>query len=65
MTYPKLKPCPNCGSDDVAAYEYEIWSKCVECLDCRNRGPIEGRLLDAIRGWNEEAIAAIKGERDE
>lgn len=30
MTYPKLKPCPRCGNEDIEIYTYESGWKHVE-----------------------------------
>lgn len=60
MTYPKLKPCPQCGDLDwLEIYTYESGWKFVECDKCYYRGPGEGRILDAIRGYNERAAKPI------
>jgi hypothetical protein len=62
MTYPKIKPCPNCGNADLSMYGYgysdwgTIWH--VECDDCQYMGP-GGNKLMAIRRHNERA--ALKG----
>jgi len=53
MTYPKMKPCPNCKTP-VACYTYESgWSR-VECDSCHYIGSCKGRKLDAIRVHNKE-----------
>lgn len=58
MTYPKIKPCPKCNSDDyIAVYTYESgWSR-VECDKCHGIFSCEGRKLDAIREHNSRAVA--------
>lgn len=54
MTYPKMKPCPNCKTP-VACYTYESgWSR-VECDGCSYIGSCEGRKLDAIKVHNAKA----------
>ena len=53
MAYPKMKPCPNCGNEDVVAYAYESGWKHVECDECHYLGPGEGRTRDAIKAHNE------------
>lgn len=64
MTYPKIKPCPNCGDDGVDIYEYESGWKHVECHKCNWLGPGEGRNVQAIRSWNARADAMIaEGEK--
>lgn len=72
MTYPKLKPCPQCGKLDwLEIYTYvsiafspfpqttESGWKFVECDNCYYRGPGEGRILHAIRGYNERAAKPL------
>lgn len=66
MTYPKIRACVECDSDDnVDVYNYEYGWKHVECERCGILGPGEGRILDAIRSWNArqkekaEAAAAV------
>lgn len=61
MTYPKIKPCPECGKEPFL-FGYEGWnggisSWRVECDPCEGPGGIyigscEGRKLDAIRAHN-------------
>lgn len=53
MTYPKMKPCPDCGNEDVVAYAYESGWKHVECDECHYLGPGHGRTRDAIKAHNE------------
>lgn len=55
MTYPKIRPCPECGSDNVTVYETEYRWKHVECDDCFHLGPGEGRKGQAIKSWNDRA----------
>ena len=65
MTYPKLKPCPNCGEEPFL-FGYEGWNGSisswrVECDPCSGTpggiyiGSCEGRKLDAIRAHNASA----------
>lgn len=61
MTYPKMKPCPKCGSDTFL-FGYEGWnggisSWRVECDGCNYIGSCEGRKLDSIRAHNARALA--------
>lgn len=62
MTYPKIKPCPKCGNDDMSMYGYGDWGPPtwhVECDGCHYMGP-GGNQLQAIRGHNERVIAAAQ-----
>lgn len=53
MTYPKMKPCPKCNSDDgIAVYTYESGRSRVECDKCHGIFSCENRKLDAIRAHN-------------
>ena len=54
MTYPKLKPCPNCGCIYTELYGYGDWGTTwhVECDECHYMGP-GGNKLQAIREHNE------------
>jgi len=55
MTAPKIRPCARCldGGDPVLMTYDHGW-KHVECLDCDQLGPGEGRADQAIRRWNAE-----------
>lgn len=58
MTYPKMKRCPNCGSE-VDLWTYESgWSR-VECDNpkCDHISSCEGTKLLAIRKHNEKCAA--------
>lgn len=64
MTYPKIRPCPKCGSDPVL-FGYEGWnggisSWRVECDDCDHIGSCEGRKLDAIREHNRRCAEQVQ-----
>lgn len=54
MTYPKIKPCPECSrsGEDLDIYTYPSGWKYVECVRCNYRGPGEGTFRDAIRSHN-------------
>jgi hypothetical protein len=55
MTYPKMKPCPQCKRTDyLNIYEYESGRKYVECDGhaCNYRGPGDFSILRAIRNHN-------------
>jgi uncharacterized metal-binding protein (TIGR02443 family) len=62
MSYPRKKPCPECGApgDDLAVYTYENGWRHVECDDCGYLGPGAGNALQAIRSHN--ALATPSGE---
>ena len=57
MTYPKLKPCPECGQE-MTLFQYESGWWRAECDPCPETvggiyiGSCEGRKLDAIRAHN-------------
>lgn len=55
MTYPKIKPCPKCGDDDLEVYEYDHGWRHVECdlNACGYMGPGAGSVLGAIRAHNQ------------
>lgn len=59
MSYPKIKPCPKCGNDDLPMYCYGegfgTWH--VECNDCHYLGPGDNKL-NAIRRHNELCLAS-------
>ena len=61
MAYPKIKPCPTCGSDDVAVYKYDHGWQHVECDKCHYLGPGEGSAEAAIQSHNERPCAACGG----
>lgn len=68
MTYPKMKPCPECGSDrHLAVFAYDNGWRHVECDsdDCRYLGPGEGSIRAAIKAHNAKAESrrAFEGER--
>lgn len=58
MKMAKLKPCPFCGSKNIADHgKYNTW---INCIDCGAEGPIRGVELwktkeDAIEAWNRRA----------
>lgn len=56
MTYPKMKPCPQCKSADyLNVYSYEpSGRRYVECdnHDCNYRGPGDSNVRNAIRNHN-------------
>ena len=58
MTYPKIKPCPDCGNSDMSMYAYGDWGTTwhVECEDCHYMGPGDNKLM-AIRRHNENVRA--------
>lgn len=52
MTYPNMKPCSACGSENVSCYTYESgWSR-VECNACHDIHSCEQTKLRAIRAHN-------------
>lgn len=60
MTYPKIRPCPICGSDYLNVYSYEpSGRRYVECdsLGCWYRGPGEYSVLKAIKSHNDAIVA--------
>lgn len=64
MTYPKMKPCPECGSDNVGLYTYESgWSR-VECDACSHICSCEGTKLLAIRTANARANGEKQNQED-
>jgi hypothetical protein len=74
VTYPKLRPCPNCGQAPFL-FGYEGWSGGisswrVECDPCPEApggiyiGSCEGRKLDAIRAHNAIATEARRAETE-
>ena len=53
MTAPKIKPCPNCKTDEyLAVYTYDSGWRHVECDQCYYLGPGEGSKLAAIKEYN-------------
>jgi len=62
MSYPKIKPCPDCNNPDVAMYGYGEYGPLnwhVECDDCHYLGPC-GNKMQAIRLHNAKLPAAIR-----
>lgn len=58
MTYPKIRPCPQCGKHDVlAVYRYDNGWRHVECDACFYFGPGAGNQMQAIRAHNAHCIA--------
>jgi len=56
MSYQKVKPCPECKTDEyMGVYTYDSGGRCVECDKCFYRGPIEGSIRQAIKSHNEKA----------
>lgn len=66
----ELKPCPFCGSTDVAANSYIIEAS-VHCFDCSavivRKHPKygDGGLVAAITAWNTRATDALLREAAE
>lgn len=57
-TYPKIKPCPKCGTDEhLSIYGYENGWRHVECDKCQYLGPGEGNIRQAIKSHNEKCAA--------
>lgn len=52
MTYPKMKPCPQCGTA-VNWYKYDSGWIHVECNSCLYIAPGCGNVTQAIRAHNE------------
>ena len=53
-TMPKLKVCPNCGTDEnLAVYSYDSGWRHVECVKCNYLGPGEGSKIAAARSHNQ------------
>ncbi len=63
MTNPKMKPCPKCGSDDVAIYLYDYGWRHVECNECFYAGPGERSLRAAIKSHNNYALTEGQCEK--
>ena len=56
MTYPKMRPCPQCQSDEhLEVYTYDSGWTHVECNKCFYLGPGEGSHTAAIKAHNERA----------
>lgn len=53
----QLKPCPFCGSDNLATTPPIIGTTvvCVCCGDCDCNGPLKRSEQDAIEAWNTRA----------
>jgi len=71
MTYPKIRPCPNCGGSALSVYKYDSGWQYVECDSplpsggaCWYSGPGEGSIMQAIRSHNArvEALAEAEGK---
>lgn len=67
MTYPKIRPCPDCGNagDELGIYAYDNGWRHVECDACYYLGPGEGNITQAI--WSHNAVISthqvpIEGE---
>ncbi|SDG35382.1 hypothetical protein SAMN04487974_102164 [Pelagibacterium luteolum] len=56
MSYPKIKPCPLCGSsEDMDVYTYDNGCRHVECTTtCGYLGPASSSILWAIRHHNSQ-----------
>lgn len=55
MTYPKIKPCPKCGSDSLSVYKYDHGGRRVECsMLCGYMGPACTSIGWAIKHHNAE-----------
>ena len=66
----KLKPCPFCGSEDVAMLnpEYDLfWCQCNDCIAETNVGDTDDEALDK---WNKRAatqqveIESLRGDAE-
>ena len=58
MTYPKLKPCPECrNADNLNVFTYENGWRHVECVKCNYLGPGCSSIGAAIRHYNKEQDA--------
>lgn len=58
MTYQKMKPCPECGSDDqLDVYCYDHGGRHVECNKCHYLGPCAGSIRVAIKLHNDRVLA--------
>jgi Zn ribbon nucleic-acid-binding protein len=56
VTIPKMKPCPNCGTDcNMAIIAYDSGWTHVECTKCNYLGPGEGTFLAAVISHNENS----------
>lgn len=55
MSCIKMKPCPFCGSEDVAFTCLEDVSY-VECWDCSAKVETYNGIEDAVKKWNRRAI---------
>lgn len=64
MSYPKIKPCPNCGNAELDMFGYGEWGPPtwhVECVECNYMGPGDNKLM-AIRRHNEHCAAQAQPE---
>lgn len=63
MAYPKMKPCPLCGSDQhLDVYTYDNGARHVECsTSCGYLGPACTSILWAIRHHNERRDQVAEG----
>jgi uncharacterized metal-binding protein (TIGR02443 family) len=57
MTVQNMKPCPKCGSHDVAVYLYDNGWRHVECYECDYLGPGEGSSIAAVKSHNAQCAA--------
>lgn len=57
-TRQRMKPCPNCKTDEnLAIYTYESGWRHVECDKCYYLGPGEGSINAAVKSHNEKIVA--------
>lgn len=60
MSYPKIKPCPQCSSSsDLDVYSYDNGWRHVECDKCFYLGPGEGSIRAAIKSHNEKCTPPV------
>lgn len=56
MTNQKIKPCPECKTDEyMGVYTYDSGWRYVECDKCYYLGPGCGSVKEAIKSHNERA----------
>ena len=60
MSVTKLKPCPCCGSDDIAVPYRPMYGISVECQKCGLRTPTLMSAQTAVRRWNRRADAMLR-----